>query len=64
MKLANDRQLRNTQAKLAEAEALLKRKLESPTGSETYDLSVRSLEGLITQLRGEIAEYERAHQTA
>jgi hypothetical protein len=59
MSILNQRQLHNTQQKLRELEercaAIKQKPAANPRGRE---LTVRSLNGLIKQLREEIARYE------
>ena len=64
MTLQNDRQLSNTRGKLMELEALIAKKEANPTGSQAYELSLRSMRRLAQQLRAEIEEYQRSHQAA
>lgn len=64
MKLQNEIELENTRRKLAELQAMISTKENSPTRGPAYEISLESMRALAQKLEAEIAEYQRAHQPA
>lgn len=58
MSIENQRQWKNTQAKLQELEVLYDRKRQEPGNEHVRELTLRSLKKRINQFKEEIARYE------
>ncbi len=58
MSIENQRQWKNTRAKLQELEQLYERKRQGPTDEHVRELTLRSLKKRINQFKEEIARYE------
>jgi hypothetical protein len=64
MRLQNETELENTRRKLAALTSLILKKEQSAPMTPAADWSLETMRAAARQLRAEIEEYERAHQTA
>jgi hypothetical protein len=64
MKLKSDREVENSQRKLAELLKRIEAKERVQSPSQAHALSLESMKHMANRLRAEIEEYERAHQTS
>ena len=64
MRLANDREFENTQRKLADLQALIHRKEAASLDSPARELSLESMKERARNLRAEVDDYVKTHQTA
>jgi hypothetical protein len=64
MRLRDDNELENTRRKLAGLLDLIEKKVERGPRSPAHEWSLESMKEMARQLKAEIDEYERSHQTA
>ena len=62
MRLTNERELQNSQRKLAELLRLIEAKQDSAPVSAAHQLSLDSMKKMTQRIRAEIEEYQRTGQ--